>query len=210
MRWFLIGFLLSRMCSCISAQDTYEAVDLGLSVKWAVHNMGAKSASDYGSYYAWGEIKEKTKYWFDTYEFADTASCEQCLMDLGVSICETEYDVARQLWKGEWRLPTDKEILELRNNCTWEWTSLDGINGFMVTGPNGNRIFLPAGGEIIGEKNESLGNTCSYWGGTKSFVRNAHTISAFYDEENDRIKVMCWGDFRPFGRLVRPVTDKPE
>ena len=116
--------------------------------------------------------------------------------------------MARQLWKGEWRLPTDKEILELRNNCSWEWTQQDGVNGFLITGPNGSSIFLPAGGYISGENKQDVGSTCSYWGGTKSFIRNAHTIWANYDKEDDSISIKCWGDYRPMGRLVRPVMDR--
>lgn len=55
---------------------------------------------------------------------------------------------------------------------------------------------------------EELGSTCSYWGGTKSFIRNAHTILARYDEEDGAVMVKCWGDYRPMGRLVRPVIGK--
>lgn len=39
-----------------------QAVDLGLSVKWADRNVGADSPSDYGDYYAWGEIRAKSDY----------------------------------------------------------------------------------------------------------------------------------------------------
>lgn len=204
----LVVLIILGFCLSACAQNVENAVDLGLSVKWASHNIGAKSASDYGIYLAWAEMEPKTKYWFDTYKYTDSKECEQCLIDLGESICGTEYDMARQMWKGEWRLPTDTEIMELRNNCLWEWTQQDGVNGFKITGPNGNSIFLPAGGFISGENNEEVGSTCSYWGGTKSFIRNAHTIWANYDEEENSITIKCWGDYRPMGRLVRPVIDK--
>lgn len=190
------------------AQEDQKAVDLGLSVKWAVHNIGATFASEYGTYFAWGELEGKSNYWFDTYKYSDPTECEQCTIDLGSSICGTQYDVARQQWKGEWRLPTDKEILELRNKCRWKWTSLDGVTGFMVTGPNGNKIFFPAGGEISGEKNNTIGKECSYWSGTKSFIRNAFTLHAYIYE--DEIRVVCWGTTKPVGRLVRPVMDNPD
>ena len=49
---------------------------------------------------------------------------------------------------------------------------------------------------------------CSYWGGTKSFIRNAHTLLASVDEDNNRNWIRCWGDYRPMGRLVRPVIDR--
>lgn len=208
MKCFLGGAFLLLTGIPSFSQNANDAVDLGLSVNWATHNVGANSPVDYGTYLAWGEMEAKSRYWFDTYKYTDAEECEQCLMDLGESICGTEYDMARQLWKGKWRLPTNTEIMELINDCSWEWTVIDGINGFRVTGPNGNSIFLPAGGYIRNDKNEEQGEQCSYWGGTKSFIRNAHTLLAFVDKDNNRNWIKCWGDYRPMGRLVRPVLDK--
>ena len=42
--------------------ETYEAVDLGLSVKWAAYNVGANSPEECGGYYAWCETEEKSDY----------------------------------------------------------------------------------------------------------------------------------------------------
>lgn len=39
-----------------------EAVDLGLSVKWAQRNLGAENPWDFGTYFAWGEIEGKDNY----------------------------------------------------------------------------------------------------------------------------------------------------
>lgn len=39
-----------------------EAVDLGLSVKWASYNVGALNVDGRGSYFAWGETTEKANY----------------------------------------------------------------------------------------------------------------------------------------------------
>lgn len=206
---FLLGGVFLFLTGIPSySQTANDVVDLGLSVNWASQNIGANSPTDFGTYLAWGEMEAKNKYWFDTYQYTDAEECEQCLIDLGESICGTEYDMARQLWKGKWRLPTNTEIMELINDCSWEWTSIDEINGFRITGPNGNSIFLPAGGYISNDRNEELGVQCSYWGGTKSFIRNAHTLLAFVDEDNNRNWIRCWGDYRPMGRLVRPVLDK--
>lgn len=50
-----------------------EAVDLGLSVKWANMNVGAESVTDYGDYFAWGETEGyksgKTKFSESTYKY---------------------------------------------------------------------------------------------------------------------------------------------
>ena len=38
-----------------------DAVDLGLSVKWAKTNLGAKDASEPGNYYAWAGSGDRTR-----------------------------------------------------------------------------------------------------------------------------------------------------
>ena len=109
---FIVLILLCIFTIGTRAQNKFQAIDLGLTVKWADNNIGANSPTDYGTYLAWGELEKKDRYWFDTYKYTDAKECEQCLIDLGESICGTQYDMARQLWKGDWRLPTNTEILE--------------------------------------------------------------------------------------------------
>lgn len=43
-----------------------------------------------------------------------------------------------------WRTPTRAEMQELIESCEWTWGQYNGVNGYQVTGPNGNSIFLPA------------------------------------------------------------------
>ena len=52
-----------------------------------------------------------------------------------------------RLWTSPWRTPTQTELEELKNKCTWKWTTQNGVNGYKVTGPSGNSIFLPAAGD---------------------------------------------------------------
>jgi hypothetical protein len=40
------------------------------------------------------------------------------------------------------KLPTNEQLVELKDKCTWTWTG----SGYQVTGPNGNSIYLPAAG----------------------------------------------------------------
>lgn len=121
-----------------------EAIDLGLSVKWASYNVGASSPEDYGGYYAWGETEEKSDYTESTYKYYDSKNDKY--IDIGSSISGTQYDVARVKWGGSWRMPTHAEQVELYDKCTTQWTTYNGVNGRLVTGPNGNSIFLPAAG----------------------------------------------------------------
>ena len=117
----------------------HEYVDLGLSVKWATRNVGTESPEDYGNYYAWGEIRTKGSY--------DTDNCETWEKEIG-DIGGTNRDVARVRWGGSWRMPTKAEILELIENCDYEWTSVNGVRGGKFTSrENGKSIFLPAAGE---------------------------------------------------------------
>lgn len=137
----------------------HEYVDLGLpsGLKWATCNVGASKPEEYGGYYAWGELEVKREYTFETYVykkeqsfvsrlFGSVAECEF----IGSNISKTKYDVAHVKWGGSWRMPSYDEQDELCNECTWIWTSVDGVNGYKVIGPNGNSIFLPASGYRCG------------------------------------------------------------
>ena len=94
-------------------------------------------------------------------------------INIGNNISGTRYDVAHVKWGGSWRMPTEKEIRELVDNCFWKWTTYNGVAGQLVTGPNGNSIFLPATGvwdetllDMVGEVAYYL--TSAYtpaWGG---------------------------------------------
>ena len=125
--------------------DGVEAVDLGLSVKWANVNMGAKNSTDFGNYYAWGETKTKDYYSWDTYTPMLTKYSNS---DRKFQLNPAD-DAASANWGGKWRMPTEAECDELANpdNCTWEWTTKNGVNGYKVTGKKtGKSIFLPITG----------------------------------------------------------------
>ncbi len=141
------------LCLSVSAQEYTigEAVDLGLSVKWASCNVGATSPEEYGNYYAWGEIEEKEDYCWKTYKWCNgtneyfTKYCKSknCGIKDNKTILEPEDDVARVKWGAGWRMPTYKEIKELIKKCKWSSTVYNGVSGYKVVGPNGNSIFLP-------------------------------------------------------------------
>ena len=122
--------------------DGHEYVDLGLSVKWATCNVGATTPEGYGAYYAWGETKEKSSYTWDTYKYG---SSMYDIQDLG-DIKGTAYDAAYVNWGSNWRMPSDSEIGELNSKCTFKAYTENGVDGFLITGPNGNSIFCPTAG----------------------------------------------------------------
>ncbi len=196
-----------------------KAVDMGLSVKWASCNVGATSPSEYGDYYAWGETATKSDYTWKTYKWCDGSSdtftkyffpVEDKTDDKSADKPKTktlylEYsdDVARQKWGGEWRIPTDKEWMELQNNCTWEWTSQSGVFGYKVTSKkNGNNIFLPAAGYKISTGFFGAGDNGGYW--SSSLTPDGHQLGAWRVYFNSRD--ICGYDHSRFmGRSVRPV-----
>ena len=161
----------------VGIENGYQWVDLGLpsGIKWASCNVGAENPEDYGNYYAWGEVLPKEDYSWETYKYANGASnkltkyCNNASYgDNGFTDNKTtldpEDDAAQVSWGGSWRMPTDAEWAELIANCTWTWTTQNGINGYQVTGKtNSNSIFLPAAGFRYGTNLRNVGTYGYYW-----------------------------------------------
>ena len=185
--------------------SSYEAVDLGLSVKWASCNVGAKSPEDYGDYFAWGETKTKSSYTQSnnvTYGLSERRLQSQgIIFDINLTAA---YDVATVNWGSPWRMPTLDEIKELKKNCSCSWTSVNGVNGYKVTGPNGNFIFFPAAGYRYGTEVYSRGLDGFYWSATlDSNIGDYAYYLNFCGGGWDWINY-----YRYSGYPVRPVTDK--
>lgn len=149
-----------------------DAVDLGLSVKWASWNVGASSPEEYGIYFAWGETVPKDNYDWSTYKYGTLNFSKYNSTD-GLAQLELEDDAAHVTWGKGWRMPTHDEELELANKCSWESTELNGISGYKITGPNGNSIFMPRGGLYDGTDYACDGTNLSnvnyggwYWSST--------------------------------------------
>ena len=168
----------------------YEYVDLGLSVKWATCNIGAESPEGYGDYFAWGETSPKSDYEWETYKFRtsgdsyDNVKFSKYNTDIDYGPIDTNTtldlidDAARTNWGGSWRMPTSAEQDELREKCTWTWTTLNGIKGYKVTSKgNGNSIFLPAAGYRGGTSVYDAGSIGFYW---SSSLRSDRPYRAYY------------------------------
>ena len=185
--------------SCSDANHVH-AIDLGLSVKWACCNVGASSPEEYGGYYAWGETEEKSDYDWDTYKYYNAnTGC----VNIGSNISGTQYDVAHVKWGGSWRMPTKEEIKELVNNCTWTWTTQNGVSGQLVTGPNGNSIFLPAAGGRYGTDVCYRGSLGNYWSATLYENRSDDAYYLYFYSGGSN----WYSCGRYYGLAVRPVTE---
>ena len=147
----------------------HYAVDLGLSVKWATCNVGATSPEGYGNYYAWGETSPKT-----IYDEDNSKTMDKSMGDIGG---DSRYDAATANWGSGWRLPTKSEFQELMDNCTWTWTTRNGVNGCEVKSKkNGNSIFLPAAGYYDGDTPFNQGSSGYYWSSTPNDAYNAYLL----------------------------------
>lgn len=181
-----------------------QVVDLGLSVYWASCNLGAEKPEEYGDYYAWGETKTKNNFHSSRYSFYDANKDEY--INIGNDICGTQYDAATVNLGGDWQMPTMAEIDELINNCNWEWSQINNVNGYKVIGKNGNSIFLPSSGmyansstRIYDKKKEGV----KLWTGES---KSAEHAEAFYSNNNGPGKS---GVGRQDGLCIRPVTLNP-
>ena len=174
-----------------------EYVDLGLSVRWAPFNIGATSPTECGDYFAWGEIETKTEY-----TEANSLTHGIYMDDIGGN---PQYDAARAIWGSTWRLPSREEIEEIVAECTWEWTSVDGMNGCKITGPNGNHIFVPAAGCYIGAELKMLGQNGMYHS-YKMCGDYVNFSYGFHFGEGDDNYQLDWL-YRAYGRSIRPVTE---
>lgn len=185
----------------------HEYVDLGLSVKWATMNVGASKPEDYGDYYAWGETigYKDGKTYFDWSTYLDNPSHDartftKYALDKQ-TVLDPDDDVAHVKWGGNWRMPTRAEQDELRKNCTWTWTTQDGVKGYVVTGPNGNSIFLPAAGSRYDSSLSDAGSYGYYWSSSLSEYGSYDAYDLFISSSD----VSRGNIYRYIGKSVRPV-----
>jgi hypothetical protein len=170
-----------------------DPMDLGLSVKWASFNVGASKPEEYGVLFGWADISgKKTSTSNDDYPDAKPPR----------TICGTEYDAAHVLWGGSWRMPSREEQEELVNKAVWSKTTLNNVEGYRVTGPNGNRIFLAASGGRIGTKLYYPVSGGEFWSGTLSDNTNEAYYMWFYGGRQAVEDLP-----RHYGFAIRPVTE---
>lgn len=152
-----------------TSTDIVEAVDLGLSVRWANMNVGATKITGYGSYFAWGETEPKEYYSWNTYAWSkgDTQFLTKYSKEDRKTQLALADDAANANWGGKWRMPTVDEFEELITKCTWEWTTRDGVNGYKVSSKKtGNSIFLPITGCRFYADTQFRGIKGIYWTST--------------------------------------------
>ena len=170
-----------------------QLIDLGLpsGTLWADRNVGADAPEAAGDYFRWGETVPFTED-SDEYEYRD----------LGESIVGTEYDAATVNLGEQYKMPTHEQQKELLKCCTWEWTTLNGVKGMKITGPNGNHIFFPASGY----RDSSSGTLSSV--GSYGFYCSASASSSYYGHNLLFTSSNWYWDnyYRAYGFPVRAVA----
>lgn len=168
-----------------------EAIDMGLSVKWASKNLGANKTNEYGDFYNW--------------ELPNIKNMEK--NDIN-NLSGTEYDIANTNLGGNWRIPTSNEMEELYTKCKHTWICYKGVNGMIFTATNGNRIFLPAAGNADSRKSASYrGERGSYW--TSDFKKDESGVSIQYIYISQQNGIEPWSytnDYKDY-LSIRPVCD---
>lgn len=172
-----------------------EAVDMGLSVRWASCNVGAETPAEVGGYYAWGDSQEHA-----TFGWRDAKSYNR---KYPTTLTE-DVDIATITMGEGWRMPTEEEFLELIEKCEWREAERDGCYGFEIVAPNDNTIFLPAAGYKHDTTLYHDGWEALYW-----------SASAVADNDNKRAKALQANNherslqehYRYYGAQVRAVRE---
>ncbi len=176
-----------------------EYVDLGLSVKWATHNLGAEKPEDFGNNYAWGEVETKDTYDWSNYKwcnggepisYSNRKLTKYCTTSSYGNVdnkttLEIADDAANANLGGNWRMPTSAEVDELISECEWIWQE----GGYLVVSKvNSRSIFIP-----------SASVCAKYWTSDYSGYKDSYILyvspSNYYKTDNSREK----------GLLIRPV-----
>lgn len=135
-----VNFFNSQDTILVSPSDTtssnHDYVDLGLpsGTLWAAYNVGATKPEEFGDYFAWGETETKNVYSAETYKYGTAKMGEYDFLELdslwkynfgnehpgtidNLSTLLPEDDAATANWGKEWRMPTNEEMIELKENC---------------------------------------------------------------------------------------------
>ena len=116
-------------------------------------------------------------------------------------------DAAHVNWGGSWRMPTLAEWRELYDNCTWTWTTQNGINGYKVTsnkeGYTDRFIFLPAAGGRDDNGLDDVGSDGYYW--SSSLYEHYSGYAWFLYFNSYSCGLDGYYSDRNGGRSVRPV-----
>ena len=189
---------------------------------WATTNIGAEKPGECGYYFWWGDTvgyRRENGAWVasdgssSNFSFGDsntptydkdidTLKSEGWITAEGV--LAPEHDAAHVQWGGSWRMPTLQELNDLCDKCSWSWTAMNGVYGWLVSGTGDYAtasIFLPCAGYGYGTSLLDAGLYGYYWSSVPhSGSYNAWSLRFYLGGHATRN-----GYRRLLGRSVRPV-----
>ena len=207
----------------LSIVSEMEYVDLGLSVKWATCNLGASKPTEYGGYYQWAGTKDvsdtKIKLGWSNCPYHTGSDYDSGWTKYNMNpsygtvdnktVLEAMDDAASVALGGKWRMPTYEEWSELCNtdNCSWTWTTIDGVNGYKVqskkSGYTDNWIFLPAAGYRFDYYLSNVGSYGFYWSSSLNTDYPNYAYYLYLSSSSVKKNNLS----RYYGRSVRPVSE---
>ena len=224
--WMVLALLLILVAGCKPEEPNnggesndlngHEYVDLGLpsGTLWATCNLGADKPEDCGDYFAWGDTIPKAMYDWKSYRYANYVDgcymlnkyCTDSYWGFNgfvdsLTVLESVDDAALVQWGAGWRMPTKEDYSELFENTTYEWTSQNDVEGRLLTGPNGNSIFLPATGFRL-EGDLLCTGLGLYWSSTLQTGSQMSAWSFHFDYEDCHV---CGTYERSRGQCVRAL-----
>lgn len=196
----------------VKPKEGIKPIDLGLpsGTKWASCNVGAELPEEYGELFAWGELAPKAIYDWAHYSYCKGSeeSITKYNATDGKYTLELMDDVAHMNVGKDWRTPTYEEMNELKEKCQWTRETLYGIQGFRVTGPNGNSIFLPFGGQKYDDEWSNNGGVGFYTTSTRNSTGYAPGLCIYYSRPDEKQQFLNYA--RYMGMSVRPVLRKDD
>jgi len=182
-------------CSEYHNPDFYEGVQLWDGGPWwADRNIGAATPQDEGDLYAWGEISPKTSFGWSSYSPVNGSD----------NLMDNKSDAAFRNMGEKWRIPSGKDIMDLKERCTWEYVTVNDQEGYRITGPNGNSIFIPAAGYCTGSRYRDRNVFGHYWTADLDTTRTHLAMELYFNPNYTGLSPRG----RDNGLHIRAVSDR--
>jgi len=192
-KYIRLAFIAFALCACskepyntekepvaepfTGAVETGADVDLGLKARWAGYNVGANAPEEYGNYYAWGETSAKEEYLESSYTYLPAGT-----------VLSGSLDVASKEMGYGYQMPSEDDIQELIDSCSFKFCSYNGVNGWIATskvkGYEGKSIFFPAAGYAAGRNVNYQGSYAVFWSTEQVLATNKRSKNAFFKDSS--------------------------
>ena len=188
---------------------------------WATTNVGAESPEQSGYYFWWGDtvgytntangwisVKDGTSISFTENDSTaastygkDSATLQGEGWITADGVLAPEHDAAHVHWGGGWRMPTLQELNDLISKCNWVWTTMNGVQGWTITGKDSASIFLPCAGYGVGTPLSNAGSHGYYWSSVPDSDNNYYAWGLYFRSRDH----YTYYSNRYYGQSIRPV-----